>query len=73
MKGPDERFATAFCDTRMMEWLLRHGDGYAFEVVADRMLCWTKRVSPAEIVHLLGTAKTFREHIPAVVRSSYPK
>jgi hypothetical protein len=29
VKGPDERFATAFCDARMMDWLLLHGDGYA--------------------------------------------
>ena len=42
VKGPDERFATAFCDARMMQWLLRHGEGYAFEVVGDRLLCWTR-------------------------------
>jgi hypothetical protein len=73
VKGPDERFATAFCDARMMDWLLRHGEGYAFEVVGDRLLCWTKRVRPAQIVHLLGTAETFRRQIPAVVSSLYPK
>jgi hypothetical protein len=72
VKGNDRRFATAFCDARMMEWLLRHGDGYAFEVMGDRLLCWTRRVSPAEIVHLLGTTKAFREQIPDVVRSLYP-
>jgi hypothetical protein len=73
VKGADERFATAFCDSRMMDWLLRHGDGYAFEVVGDRLLCWCKRVGPAEMIHLLGTAKTFREQIPAVVSSLYPR
>src|SRR5688572_11970769 len=73
VKGTDERFATAFCDARMMDWLLRHGEGYGFEMVGDRLLCWTKRVSPAEMVHLLGTAKTFRDQIPDVVRSLYPK
>lgn len=73
VRGADERFATAFCDARMMNWLLRHGEGYGFEVARDRLLCWTDRVSPAEMVHLLGTAKTFREQIPAVVRSLYPK
>jgi hypothetical protein len=57
----------------MMDWLLRHGDGYAFEVVGDRLLCWCKRVGPAEMIHLLGTAKTFREQIPAVVSSLYPR
>jgi hypothetical protein len=73
VKGADERFATALCDARMMEWLLARGEGYAFEVIGDRLLCWCKRVAPAEMVHLLGTAKTFRERIPAVVSSLYPK
>lgn len=72
VKAADRRFATAFCDARMMEWLLRHGDGHAFEVVGDRLLCWSRRVSPPEIVHLLGTVKAFREQIPAVVSSLYP-
>jgi hypothetical protein len=72
VKGDDRRFATAFCDARMMEWLLLRGDGYAFEVVGDRLLCWCRRVKPARIVHLLGTASAFREQIPAVVRSLYP-
>ena len=72
VKGPDERFATAFCDARMMDWLLRHGEGYAFEVVGDRLLCCRKPAAPAKMVHLLGTAKTFREQIPAVVSSLYP-
>jgi hypothetical protein len=72
VKGDDRHFATAFCDARMMEWLLLHGDRYAFEVVGDRLLCWCRRVKPAGIVHLLGTASSFREQIPAVVRSMYP-
>jgi hypothetical protein len=73
VKGADERFATAFCDARMMDWLMRHGDGYAFEVVGDRLLCWCRRVAPEEMIHLLGTTKTFREQIPAVVSSLYPR
>ena len=39
VRGPDERFATAFCDARMMAWLLEHADGYVFEVVGDQLLC----------------------------------
>ena len=73
VKGSDERFATAFCDARMMEWLLRHADGYVFEVVGDRLLCACRRVAPAEMVHLFGTATAFREQIPAVVSSLYPR
>jgi hypothetical protein len=73
VKGPDERFATAFCDGRMMDWLLRHGDGYAFEVAGDQLLCSSRRLAPEAMIHLFGTAKTFREQIPAVVSSLYPK
>ncbi|MGH2679279.1 MAG: hypothetical protein ACRDG8_02165 [Actinomycetota bacterium] len=73
VKGPDEHFATAFCDSRMMTWLLRHGDGYAFEILGDRLLCWCRRIAPAEMVHLLGAATTFRDQIPAVVSSLYPR
>lgn len=73
VKGPDERFATAFCDVRMMDWLLRHADGYAFEVVGDRLLCWCRRVAPAQIIDLLGTTRSFRDRIPAVVSALYPR
>lgn len=70
--GDDHRFATALCDARMMRWLLDHADGYGFEVVGDRLLCWSRRVTPAAIVRVLGTAQAFRERIPEVVRSLYP-
>lgn len=70
--GDDPHFATALCDARMMDWLLRNGDGYSFEVLGDRMLCWCRRVRPSGIVGLLGTAKAFRAQIPDVVRSLYP-
>jgi hypothetical protein len=70
--GDDPRFATALCDARMMRWLLDHGDGYGFELVGDRMLCWCRRVAPSGIVEVLGTARAFRDRIPDVVRSLYP-
>jgi hypothetical protein len=73
VKASERRFATALCDARMMEWLMQHGDGYSFEIVGDRMMIWCSRVDPAGIVHVLGTASTFRQHIPAVVSSLYPK
>jgi len=72
VSGDDRRFATALCDARMMDWLLRHGDGYSFEVVGDRLLCWCRRVDPVGIVNVLGTARAFREQVPDVVRSLYP-
>jgi len=73
VKGPDAHFATALCDARMMDWLLDNGDGFTFEVVGDRLLCAYRIVEPAEILGLFVTAKAFRERIPPVVSSLYPK
>jgi hypothetical protein len=65
VNGADERFATAFCDSSMMDGLLCHGDGCPFEAVGDRLRCWCRRVAPAGMIHLHGTAKSFRDQIPA--------
>ena len=73
VKGPDARFATALCDARMMDWLLANGDGHAFEVVGARLLCSRRLVEPAALLELFAIAKAFRERIPPVVSSLYPK
>jgi hypothetical protein len=71
--GKDRAFATAFIDARMMNWLMLHGETYSFEVVGDQLLVSCKRLRPTELVPLLGTAKAFRDRVPAVVGSLYPK
>ena len=73
VKGPNAHFATALCDARMMEWLLANGDGFSFEVVGARLLCSHRIVEPAEMIGLFATVKAFRERIPPVVSSLYPK
>lgn len=73
VKGDDQRFATAFIDARMMEWLLAHGRGLAFEVAGDRLLVTHRRVAVDEIPGLLSTAAAFVAQIPRVVASLYPK
>jgi hypothetical protein len=73
VKSPDRKFAVDFCDARMMQWLLAHGQGYGFEVVGDRLLASCRRLAPTEIIPLLGTMRAFREQIPRVVFSLYPK
>jgi hypothetical protein len=73
VRSPDRKFAVDFCDARMMQWLLAHGGGYGFEVVGDRLLASCKRLAPTEIVPLLGSMKGFRDQIPRVVFSLYPK
>lgn len=73
VRSPDRKFAVDFCDARMMEWLLAHGEGYGFEVVSDRLLASCKKLGPTELIPLLGSMKGFRDQIPRVVYSLYPK
>ena len=72
VKSPDKKFANDFVDARMMDWLLKSGEGFSFEVDVDRLLCFHRQLKPMELVPLLGTAKAFRDHIPRVVSSLYP-
>jgi len=73
VKGNDERFATAFLDARMMQWLLSGGRDHAFEVVGDTILVSHRRTEVAELPALMSTAAAFVEEIPLVVASLYPK
>jgi len=72
VKSPDRKFANDLIDARMMAWLLAQAQGYAFEVVGAQVLVYRKRLGPAEVVSLLGTAKAFVDHVPEVVYSLYP-
>jgi hypothetical protein len=73
VKSTDDRFAYAFVDARMMQWLLGHADGYAFEVLGDRLLVAGPKIQPMEFLPLLGTLRTFRDQVPRAVFSLYPK
>jgi hypothetical protein len=73
VKGDDERFASAFVDARMMEWLLNEAGAFGFEVAGDRLLVVCDRRRPMELVPLLAKARDFRKQVPPVVFSLYPK
>jgi hypothetical protein len=72
IKSQDKKFANDLIDARMMDWLLKGGAGYSFEVVGNEVLCFCRKIAPADFIPLLGTAKAFLDHIPAVVYSLYP-
>lgn len=72
VKSPDRKFANDLIDARMMVWLLDQARGNAFEVVGRQVLVYRKRLPPAEVVSLLGTAKAFVDHVPRVVYDLYP-
>ena len=73
VKSADKKFANDLIDARMMNWLLKDGVGFSFEIVGDEVLCFCKKIAPADFVPLLGTAKAFLDHVPSVVHSLYPK
>ena len=73
VKSADKKFANDLIDARMMDWLLKDGAGFSFEIVGDEVLCYGKKIAPADFVPLLGTAKAFLDHVPSVVHSLYPK
>ncbi len=73
VKSPDEKFANDFVDARMMQWLLQNGKGTAFEIMGDRLLTYRRKLSPMEIVTLLGISKAFLDHVPRVVYSLYSR
>lgn len=71
VKCADSKFATDLVDARMMEWLLSTGKEWSFELVGPRLLCYSGRRSPSDLMPLLETMKGFREHVPHVVASLY--
>lgn len=69
----DDRFAHAFVDARMCQWLLANGGPHAFEVVGDRMLVARRRIAPEAYPSMLDTAVAFRGQVPKVVFDLYPR
>lgn len=68
----DRRFANAFIDARMMEWLLGLSGGWGFEVSAPWVLGYREQPTPREVEAVLGTLESFVGRIPSVVHSLYP-
>ena len=52
--------------------LTRRVDRSADGVVGNRVLVAGPKISPMELVQLIGTAKGFIDHVPEVVFSLYP-
>jgi hypothetical protein len=73
VKSEDRKFANDLIDARMQGWLLMHGEGFSFEVAGERLLCSCRKIDPTGFATLLGTAKGFRDQVPTVVASLYPK
>lgn len=74
VRGEDARFANAFVDARMMQWLLELPPGrWGFQIAGETLLCYrSPAVFPWELLGVLQTGSAFIERIPAVARSLYP-
>jgi hypothetical protein len=72
VKARDRKFAYVLIDGRMLEWLVGFDQGWAFEVMGNRVLAYGPRVKPSGLLGLIGTAVMFRERIPSVAWSLYP-
>jgi hypothetical protein len=73
VKASEKKFAYELLDARMLEWLVESDRGYAFEVLGNRLLAYSKRGSPSELLSLIGTTLIFRDRIPRVAWGLYPK
>jgi hypothetical protein len=71
VKSQDRKFANDVIDARMMQWLLESGERYAFEMNGPFVLVYCKRLKPLELTPLLGTLKSYVDHVPRVAYSLY--
>jgi hypothetical protein len=69
VKSSDKKFANDVIDARMMQWLLQSAEGYAFDMNGPWVLAFCKRRRPVELTPLLGTLKSYVEHVPKVAYS----
>jgi hypothetical protein len=71
VKCKDRKFANDVIDARMMQWLLSAGERWGFELNGPYVMCYTKRLKPLELTPLLGSLRSFRDHIPRVAWGLY--
>ena len=68
----DRRFAYAFVDNRMMQWLLMAGGDYQFEVSGPHLMAVCDQLDPGSWLTLHKVLDQFADRIPAVARELYP-
>ncbi len=71
VKAKDRRFANDLVDQRMMRFLLGTDPAFEFEACGKWLLCFSKRRRPTDLIPLLGTLRSFAEHVPRVVFELY--
>lgn len=69
----DRRFASAFVDARMMDWLLSLEPPWGFEIDGPWILGYRERVQPWELEEVFATLAAFVDRTPRVVPSMFPE
>jgi len=72
VRADDRRFATAFCDQRMMQAIMRIPAGIGVATNEDRLLLFGRELPPAQVLLLLEAARRIRDAVPPVVADLYP-
>lgn len=74
VRSGDRRFALAFLDQRLMEWLLTQLPGVGFEILDGRLMVFRPRVTTSvdDVQRTLEAFDAFRERIPRVVGPADP-
>lgn len=73
VRSEDRRFANAFIDARMMEWLLSLEPRWGFEIEGPWLLGYRDRVQPWELEGVLATIEMLLDTVPRAVASMYPE
>lgn len=68
----DQRFAYAFVDARMMQWLLMAGTDFRFDVFGSHVLAICDQLRPDAWLNLHRALAQFVDRIPPVARELYP-
>lgn len=68
----DPRFAYAFVDARMMQWLLMAGPQFRFHVFGSHILAICDQLPPERWLTLHRALTQFVDRVPAVARELYP-
>jgi len=72
VRADDRRFATAFCDQRMMQAIMRIPAGIGVATNEDRLLLFGRELPPAQVLLLLEAARKIRDVVPPVIADLYP-
>lgn len=73
VRGDDRRFANAFVDARMIEWLLSLETRWGFEIEGPWLLGYRDRVQPWEFEGVLATMEAMLDRVPRALGSMYPE